>query len=45
MPTYDEASCDVDRKKDALLDDISQRLKQHIEHETLFTIRWHLEAA
>jgi hypothetical protein len=42
---YDEASRDVDRQKDALLDDISQRLGQQIERETLFTIRWRLEAA
>jgi Superfamily II DNA/RNA helicases, SNF2 family len=43
--SYDEASRDLDRQKDALLDDVSQRLKQHVEHETLFTIRWRLEAA
>lgn len=39
---YDEASRNIDEKKDALLDEISQRLKQQSEQEELFTIRWHL---
>jgi hypothetical protein len=37
---YDEASRDIDKQKDALLDDIGQRLEQRIESETLFTLRW-----
>jgi superfamily II DNA or RNA helicase len=39
---YDQASREVDRQKDALLDEISQRLEQKIEQEPLFTLRWHL---
>jgi ERCC4-related helicase len=39
---YDESSRDVERKKDGLLDDISQRLKQKTELEELFMIRWQL---
>jgi hypothetical protein len=39
---YDQASRDIDRQKDALLDDISQRLEQKTESETLFTLRWSL---
>jgi hypothetical protein len=39
---YDEASRDVERKKDGLLDDISQRLNQKTEREELFMIRWQL---
>ena len=38
--TYDEASREIDRQKDALLDEISQRLEQRIEQAPLFTIRW-----
>jgi superfamily II DNA or RNA helicase len=39
---YDESSRDVERKKDGLLDDISQRLIQKTEREELFMIRWQL---
>jgi hypothetical protein len=39
---YDESSRDVDRKKDGLLDDTSQRLNQKTEREELFMIRWQL---
>src|SRR5204863_2992671 len=39
---YDESSCDVERKKYGLLDDISQRLNQKTEREELFMIRWKL---
>lgn len=39
---YDEASRDVEKKKDGLLDDISQRLNQKTEREELFLIRWQL---
>jgi superfamily II DNA or RNA helicase len=37
---YDQASRDVDRQKDLLLDDISSRLDQSIEEVPLFTFRW-----
>lgn len=37
---YDQARGDIDRQKDALLDDITRRLEESIEHEELFTIRW-----
>ncbi len=40
--SYDAASREVDRQKDALLDEISRRLKQKAEQEMLFTLRWHL---
>lgn len=39
---FDEASSDIDKQKDALLDEIGQRLEQRIDRETLFTIRWRL---
>lgn len=39
---YDEASREVEKKKDGLLDDISQRLNQKTEREELFLIRWQL---
>lgn len=38
----DEASREIDRQKDALLDEISQRLHQKTERVTLFTTRWSL---
>jgi hypothetical protein len=38
--SYDEASREIDRQKDALLDEISCRLHQQTEQELLFTLRW-----
>ena len=40
--TYDQASHELDRRKDDLLDEISQRLEQRIEQAPLFTLRWQL---
>lgn len=40
---YDYASKELDRQKDALLDDISKRLNQNTESESLFMIRWELQ--
>ncbi|MBI3797439.1 MAG: hypothetical protein HY268_10805, partial [Deltaproteobacteria bacterium] len=40
--SYDQASRELDRQKDALLDEISQRLEQKMEQEPLFTLRWRL---
>jgi ERCC4-related helicase len=40
--SYDQASREVDRQKDALLDDISRRLEQKLEQEPLFGLRWRL---
>jgi hypothetical protein len=37
---FDQASCEIDRQKDELLDQISQRLEQRIEQESLFTLWW-----
>jgi hypothetical protein len=37
---YDDASREIDRQKDALLDEISHRLAQKTEQATLFTLRW-----
>jgi ERCC4-related helicase len=37
---YDDASQQLEKQKDALLDDIAKRLDQSIENEVLFTIRW-----
>jgi superfamily II DNA or RNA helicase len=39
---YDKASRDIDRQKDALLDDLSHRLQHAIDEESLFTLRWSL---
>ena len=39
---FDEASREIGRQKDAVLDEISQRLHQKAEQGPLFTIRWRL---
>jgi len=39
---YDTAGRDIDRQKDALLDEISRQLEQKTECKTLFTVRWRL---
>ena len=39
---YDQAAQAVELKKDALLDEISQRLHQQTEQQQLFVIRWQL---
>jgi superfamily II DNA or RNA helicase len=39
---FDLASRDIDRQKDALLDDVSQRLEQKLEQEPLFALRWRI---
>jgi ERCC4-related helicase len=38
--SYDEASREIDRQKDVLLDEIGRRLEQKTEQELLFTLRW-----
>jgi Helicase conserved C-terminal domain len=38
--SYDEASREIDRQKDALLDEISGRLQQQTAQELLFILRW-----
>jgi hypothetical protein len=40
---YDAGSRDIDRQKDALLDEISRRLEQKTECKTLFVLRWTLK--
>jgi hypothetical protein len=39
---YKEACAAIDARKDALLDETSQRLKQQAERQDLFLIRWHV---
>ena len=39
---YDEAVRGIDRQKDDLIDQTQAKLKQNIEEQTLFTIRWKL---
>jgi len=40
---FDQASREIDRKKDALLDEIARRLEQSTDDVPLFTIRWQLK--
>jgi superfamily II DNA or RNA helicase len=37
---FDQASRNIEQQKDELLDEISRRLQQETQQETLFTIRW-----
>lgn len=39
---FDQASRDIDRQKDALLDEIGRRLEQTLARTPLFTLRWRL---
>ena len=39
---FDEAAREIERQKDALLDEISKRLEQHVKQESLITICWQL---
>jgi predicted nucleic acid-binding Zn-ribbon protein len=39
---YDQASRDIDRQKDSLLDEISRRMAQSIEQTPLFSLGWQL---
>jgi hypothetical protein len=39
---FDQASRDLDRQKDALLDEMGRQLTQTVEQEALFTVRWSL---
>ncbi|MBX3406688.1 MAG: DEAD/DEAH box helicase [Phycisphaeraceae bacterium] len=39
---YDSAAREIDRQKDALLDDIGRRLDQTIDEQPLFSLRWSL---
>ena len=38
-----EAQDEIDRQKDGLISDVETRLRQQVETEPLFTIRWHVE--
>ena len=37
---YDAGGRDIDRQKDALLDEISRSLEQKTGCKTLYTVRW-----
>ncbi len=37
---YEQAAKDIEAKKDALMDEVEKRLKQHVSEQSLFTIRW-----
>ena len=39
---YDASSREIEKQKDALLDETSKRLEQNTHTETLFAIRWNL---
>jgi len=40
--SFDEASREIERQKDSLLDQISKRLEQQTKEHVLFSIRWQL---
>jgi hypothetical protein len=39
---FDEAAREIDRQKDALLDEVSKRLEQQVKQESPFTVHWQL---
>jgi hypothetical protein len=39
---FDQASREIDRQKDNLLDEIGRRMEQRVGEETLFSLRWSL---
>ena len=39
---YDEAARDIEKRKDALIDDVEKKLSQHFNQKNLFTISWKL---
>jgi hypothetical protein len=39
---FDQATRDLEKQKDSLLDEIAKRLEQHVVEETLLTIRWRI---
>jgi len=37
---YEQAAKEIEAKKDGLMDEVEKRLKQHINEQQLFTIKW-----
>jgi len=37
---YEQAAKNIEANKDSLMDEVEKRLKQHINEQSLFTIRW-----
>ncbi|MBA3352549.1 MAG: DEAD/DEAH box helicase family protein [Blastocatellia bacterium] len=37
---YEEAARDIEKRKDALIDEVEKKLSRHLSQKTLFTIRW-----
>ena len=37
---YDDAAKDIEKQKDAFLDDVENRMSQDVSEQHLFTIRW-----
>ena len=40
---YEQAAKDIEAKKDGLMDEVEKRLKQQINEQSLFTIRWQVK--
>lgn len=39
---YEQASKEIEQRKDSLIDEVEKRMEQQVLEEELFTIRWHL---
>jgi len=39
---YDESAHDVEKQKDALIDEIEARMSQKVKEEQFFTVRWRI---
>ncbi len=40
---YEAAAREIDQRKDALMDEVEQKMAQHITEQPIFTIRWRLK--
>jgi ERCC4-related helicase len=40
---YEEAARDIEKRKDALIDEVEKKLSQQLSQKTLFTIRWRIQ--
>ena len=40
---YEQAAKDIDTRKDGLMDEVEKRLKQQVNEQSLFTIRWQIQ--
>lgn len=40
---YEQAAKEIEARKDSLMDEVEKRLKQHVNEQALFTVRWQVK--